>query len=54
MPTAGAAPGAVAERLKALLAEIAAELDCEILALKVMPDHVHLFLNARRGWLPTS
>jgi len=32
--------------VKALLAEKAAELDVEIEALEVMPDHVHLFVGA--------
>jgi putative transposase len=37
--------GPVAERLKVLIHEVAAELDCMVVALEVMPDHVHLFLN---------
>lgn len=37
--------GPVAKRLKQLLHEKAATLDTEILALEIMPDHVHLFLN---------
>ena len=37
--------GAVADRLKALLAEKAAELGLTIHALEVMPDHVHLFVE---------
>ena len=35
----------VAERLAVLLREKAAELDCGIEALEVMPDHVHLFAS---------
>ena len=31
--------------LRALLQQQAAELDCNILALEIMPDHVHLFVN---------
>jgi putative transposase len=37
--------GAVAGRLKALLAEKAAQLALTIHALEVMPDHVHLFVE---------
>jgi putative transposase len=37
--------GPVASRLKALLDEASAELDCQILTQEIMPDHVHLFLN---------
>jgi putative transposase len=37
--------GQVAERLKELLYEICQELDIVIVALEVMPDHVHAFLN---------
>ena len=38
--------GAVAERLKALLAEKAAELGLTIHALEVMPDHIHVFVES--------
>jgi len=37
--------GEVEARLKQLINEVATELDCGVLALEVMPDHVHLFLN---------
>jgi len=37
--------GDVADRLKTLLAEKAAELGLTIRALEVMPDHVHLFVE---------
>src|SRR6266404_9115915 len=37
---------AVAERLRALLAEKAAGLGMTIHALEVMPDHVHLFVES--------
>lgn len=33
-------------RLEELIAEKVNELGCEIIELKVMPDHVHLFLGA--------
>ncbi|KAB8315140.1 IS200/IS605 family transposase [Tolypothrix campylonemoides VB511288] len=36
--------GLVAKRLEELLYEKTKELDCEILALEIMEDHVHLFL----------
>jgi putative transposase len=38
--------GNVETRLKELLNIKAAELGWEIIALEVMPDHVHMFLNA--------
>lgn len=38
--------GAIAERLRALLTDAVVPLDCSILALEVMPDHVHLFVTA--------
>lgn len=34
--------GEIAERLKAVIHEVAAELDSEIMELEVMPDHVHI------------
>jgi len=37
--------GAVKERLEQLLRETCAEIDCEILALEIMPDHLHLFVS---------
>ena len=36
----------VDQRLRSLLQEIATELDVTIHALEVMPDHVHLFVEA--------
>ncbi|MDG6989623.1 MAG: IS200/IS605 family transposase [Nitrososphaerota archaeon] len=38
--------GNVETRLKGLILEKAIELGCTIIALEVMPDHVHLFLQA--------
>jgi putative transposase len=38
--------GAVETTLRSLIVAKAAELYCEIVALEVMPDHVHLFLKA--------
>jgi putative transposase len=37
--------GTIERDLKRLLTDKAAELNCEIVALEVLPDHVHLFLN---------
>src|SRR5271166_2844611 len=37
--------GPVEKDLRKLLSAKAADLDCEILAMEIMPDHVHLFLN---------
>jgi putative transposase len=39
--------GRVAARLNELLDEVAAENDWEIVARKVMPDHVHVFVRVR-------
>lgn len=44
--------GKVAQRLKQLLHAKAKELDCEIVAIEVMPDHVHLFLTALPVYAP--
>jgi putative transposase len=37
--------GAVEKRLKQLLQEKAEAMDCKILALETMPDHVHVFIQ---------
>ncbi len=34
--------GEIAERLKVIIAEVAAETSSEILSLEIMPDHVHI------------
>ena len=44
--------GAVKERLEQLIREIAGEYDWGILALEVMPDHVHLFISVQPYWSP--
>jgi putative transposase len=41
--------GEIAERLRHLLEAKTKELGCDILTLEIMPDHVHLFIQA----LPT-
>lgn len=42
----------VETRLKELIAESAEKLDCQILAVEVMPDHVHLFLSCPPNLAP--
>lgn len=37
--------GPVEADVRRLLAAKAKDMDCEVVALEVMPDHVHLFLN---------
>jgi putative transposase len=44
--------GAVAERLKELLYEKAAELHCTVKALEVLPDHLHLFVDCPPVYAP--
>ncbi len=41
-------------RLKALLHEIAGNLDMTVHALEVMPDHVHLFVESDPRWAPAE
>jgi putative transposase len=38
--------GRIETRLRALVCRKAKDLHCEIVALEVMPDHVHVFLKA--------
>jgi putative transposase len=40
--------------LKQICFEIATELEFEILALEVMPDHVHLFVSCPPKWSPSE
>lgn len=46
--------GPVEARLKELLAEIATQYRFEILAVEVMPDHVHLFVSAPPKFAPAE
>lgn len=46
--------GEVDRRFRELLEEVRKELDLRILALEVMPDHVHLFVNAPPDLAPTE
>lgn len=39
--------GDVVERLKQIIVEVAKEKEFEVLALEVMPDHLHLFVSSR-------
>jgi len=45
--------GDVAEYIKEVLKLIAKELDCETIALEVMPDHIHLFVNCPPRYSPS-
>ena len=38
--------GPIRDRLIQIIGETALELECDVLALEVMPDHVHLLLSA--------
>lgn len=42
--------GSLEKRLKELFYEIAEEHDFEILAMELMPDHVHVFVSAAPKW----
>lgn len=46
--------GEVEKRFKELLPEICQEIDVNIVALEVMPDHVHIFLNALPSISPSD
>jgi len=39
--------GAVAEKLQEIIFEVCVENRWKIIALEIMPDHVHLFVNAK-------
>lgn len=44
--------GKIAERLKELIYEILDEIACRVIALEIMDDHVHLFLNCPPSMAP--
>ena len=46
--------GPIRDRLMQLIWETAPDLECDVLALEVMPDHVHLFLSATPQWAPNQ
>jgi putative transposase len=39
--------GAVKKRMQELIYQKAKEIDCGIIALEIMPDHTHLFIQAK-------
>ncbi len=43
----------VAEYIKEVLKLIAKDLGCEIIALEVMPAHIHLFVNCPPRYSPS-
>ena len=46
--------GAVAERLQQIICELVVENRWKIIAMELMPDHVHLFLNVKPTDDPSS
>lgn len=44
--------GGVSERLKQLLTDKCIELDCSIVAMEIMPDYVHLLVEAPPNLAP--
>lgn len=38
--------GDVEQRLKELIYQLSELIECKVIALEIMPDHVHLFVNA--------
>jgi putative transposase len=46
--------GPLQDRLETLLIETAAELGVDLLAVEVMPDHLHLFVSADPHWAPNQ
>lgn len=46
--------GSIADRLKELIFMIAQDIACKVLALEIMDDHVHLFLNCPPTMSPSD
>jgi len=46
--------GDIEKRLKELIKEKAEKMDCKVIALEVMPDHVHLFIQGNPKISPNS
>jgi putative transposase len=46
--------GSIRDRLMQIIWETAPDLECDVLALEVMPDHVHVFLSAAPQWAPNQ
>ncbi len=44
--------GPIHDRLMQIVQDTVPDLECGVLALEVMPDHVHLFLSATPLWVP--
>lgn len=44
--------GAIEKRLEELIRQKNTELKCEVLALTIMPDHIHLFVKANPQLAP--
>jgi len=46
--------GVVKTRLEEIIHETAPQIECDVLALEVMPDHVHLFISAVPQYAPNE
>jgi putative transposase len=46
--------GPIRDRLMRIVWETVPDLECDVLTLEVMPDHVHLFLSAAPQWAPNQ
>jgi putative transposase len=46
--------GAIADRLQQIICELVVENRWKIIAMEIMPDHVHLFLNVKPTDDPSS
>lgn len=46
--------GAIEQDVRKLISQKASELGCEIVALEIMPDHVHLLLNCPPTLAPSD
>jgi putative transposase len=44
----------VKTRLEELIRETAPSVECEILALEILPNHLHLFVSATPQWAPNQ
>lgn len=46
--------GPVKKRLEEIIHEVASDIEAQVLALKVMPDHVHVFVSALPQMAPNQ
>jgi putative transposase len=46
--------GWLRDRLEQIIRETAPELESEVLALEILPDHLHLFLSTTPQWAPNQ